>query len=104
MLRILRDMSRQERRKLADMPVDRATVATTGEMRRGGTRFIDKMQELRERLDETWLICGMHLYGFSEELFWWGRGNEDGSDEESDGEDGSEDHYGTPPYWEDPTE
>ena len=47
-------------------------------------------------------------HGFSEELFWWGRGNEDGSDDGSDdgsnGEDGFEDEYGTPPYWEDPTE
>ena len=104
MLGILRDMSGQERKELANMPVDGATVATTEEMRRGGNRFMDKMQELRERLDETWLICGMHLYGSSEELFWWGRGNEDGSDDGSDGEDGSEDDYGTPPYWKDPTE
>ena len=92
MLEILRDMSGQERKELANMPVDGATMATTEEMRRGGNRFLDKMQELRERLDETWLICGMHLYGFSEELFWWGRGNENGSDDgsgdESDGEDG----------------
>ena len=85
-IQIVESMSAQERKDLALMPVDGATVATTGLVGRGGNRYADTMLELYERLNETEFISAYHLSLFNDSLF-----ESDESDDESEGEDSSED-------------
>ncbi|KAI4636688.1 hypothetical protein J4E93_011045 [Alternaria ventricosa] len=85
-IQIVESMSAQERKDLALMPVDGATVATTGLVGRGGNRYADTMLELYERLNETEFISAYHLSLFNDSLF-----ESDESDDGSEGEDSSED-------------
>ncbi|KAI4714524.1 hypothetical protein J4E89_000204 [Alternaria sp. Ai002NY15] len=85
-IQIVESMSAQERKDLALMPVDGATVATTGLVGRGGNRYADTMLELYERLNETEFLSAYHLSLFNDSLF-----ESDESDDGSEGEDSSED-------------